>query len=506
MGLTLVPLISCNASKEEPKQDSPNIVYVFPDQMRNHAMEFWGEDSFSESVRFKPDPVITPNLNQFARESAVFTNALSNCPLSGPHRGMLFTGMYPQNNGVSLNPNSLRPISSLREDVTAWSDVFKQENYSCGYIGKLHLDFPTPTDPENPGHYVEDKKPVWDTYTPPERRHGFDYWYSYGTFDEHKNPHYWDKDGKKHEPKEWSPKHETDMAIAYLKNDSKQRDPNKPFFLVVSMNPPHSPYQSLDDAMEEDYNLYKDKSKSELLIRPNADTTMAKAAAAPYYFANVTGVDREFGRILDALKELGLDENTIVVFSSDHGETMCSQGIQDPKNSVYTESMNVPFLIRYPEKIKPKIVDGLFSTVDIMPTLLGAANLKSKIPSSVQGKDYSDALLLDGSSTKFDDAVLYIRNINGETDSEGKVTSYFPESRGIKTKDYTLALTINKETNELTEVLFFNDKEDPYQLNKLKLEDFPEQKEVLLTQLGVLLKETIDPWYEDKILSDLIPY
>ena len=506
MGLTIAPLISCNANKEEPKHDSPNIVYVFPDQMRNHAMEFWGEDSFSESVRFKPDPVITPNLNEFARESAVFTNALSNCPLSGPHRGMLFTGMYPQNNGVSLNPNSLRPISSLREDVTAWSDVFSHEGYSCGYIGKLHLDFPTPTDPENPGHYVEDKKPVWDTYTPPERRHGFDYWYSYGTFDEHKNPHYWDKDGKKHEPKEWSPKHEADMAIAYLKNDSKQRDSNKPFFLVVGMNPPHSPYQSLDDAMEDDYNLYKDRSKSELLIRPNADTTMAKAAAAPYYFANVTGVDREFGRILDALKELGLDENTIVVFSSDHGETMCSQGIQDPKNSVYTESMNVPFLIRYPEKIKPKIVDGLFSTVDIMPTLLGAANLKSKIPSSVQGKDYSDALLLDGSSTKFDDAVLYIRNINGETDREGKVTSYFPESRGIKTKDYTLALTINKETNELTEVLFFNDKEDPYQLNKLKLEDFPGQKEVLLTQLGVLLKETIDPWYEDKILSDLIPY
>ena len=506
VGLTLIPLISCNESKQEPKQDFPNIVYVFPDQMRNHAMEFWGEESFSEAVNFKPDPVITPNLNEFARESAVFTNALSNCPLSGPHRGMLFTGMYPQDNGVSLNPNSLRPISSLREDVTAWSDVFSQENYSCGYIGKLHLDFPTPTDPENPGHYVENQKPVWDTYTPLERRHGFDYWYSYGTFDEHKNPHYWDKDGKKHEPKEWSPKHEADMAISYLKNDSKQRDPNKPFFLVVSMNPPHSPYRSLEDAMEEDYNLYKDKSKSELLIRPNADTTMTKAASAPYYFANVTGVDREFGRILDALKELGLDENTIVIFSSDHGETMCSQGVQDPKNSVYTESLNVPFLIRYPNKIKPKIVDGLFSTVDIMPTLLGAANLKSKIPSSVQGKDYSDALLLDDSSTQFDNGVLYIRNVNGDTDKEGIVTSYFPQSRGIKTKDYTLALSINGKNNELTEVLFFNDKEDPYQLNNLTLEDLPEQKEALLAQLGTLLKETNDPWYKDKILSEMIPY
>ncbi len=507
MGLTLLASVSCNSSKPaEPKQNFPNVVYVFPDQFRNHAMEFWGEAPYSESVNFKPDPVITPNLNKFASQSAVFTNALSNCPLSGPHRGMLFTGMYPQENGVSLNPNSLRPISSLREDVTAWSDVFSQEGYSCGYIGKLHLDFPTPTDPENPGHYVEDQHPVWDTYTPAERRHGFDYWYSYGTFDVHKDPHYWDNDGKKHEPKEWSPKHEADMAIAYLKNDSQQRDPNKPFFLVIGMNPPHSPYNSLEDAMEEDYNLYKDKSASELLIRPNVDFSMDKVSSAPYYFANVTGVDREFGRILDALKELGLDDNTIVVFTSDHGETMCSQGIVDPKNSPYTESMAVPFLIRYPNKIQPKIIDGLFSSVDIMPTLLGAANLGSKIPSSVQGKDYSDALLKENSSVKFDEGVLYIQNLNGDLDEDGIVTSYFPSARGIKTKDYTLSLSINKETKELANVIFYNDKEDPYQLNNLNLDDYPEQKAALLSQLGALLKETKDPWYEAKYLSEMIPY
>ena len=85
--------------------------------------------------------------------------------------------------------------------------------------------------------------------------------------------------------------------------------------------------------MEQDYRLYADRPLSELLVRPNADTTMTKAPSARYYFASVTGVDRQFGRILDALDSLGLAENTIVVFSSDHGETMCSQGINDPKNS-----------------------------------------------------------------------------------------------------------------------------------------------------------------------------
>lgn len=506
VGLTLLTSISCSATKEEPLQEKPNIVYVFPDQMRNHAMEFWGEAPFSESINFKPDPVITPNLNGFARESAVFTNAYSNCPLSGPHRGMLFTGMYPQNNGVPLNPNSIRPISSLHTDVTAWSDVFSQEGYSCGYIGKLHLDFPTPTDPENPGHYVEDKWPVWDTYTPAERRHGFDYWYSYGTFDVHKDPHYWDKNGKKHEPKEWSTKHEADKAIAYLKNENNQRNPDQPFFLVVGMNPPHSPYNSLDDVMEKDYNLYKDKTASELLIRPNADTSMKKAASAPYYFANITGVDREFGRILDALKELGLDDNTIVIFSSDHGETMCSQGVADPKNSPFIESISVPFIMRYPEKINPQIVDDLFASVDIMPTLLGAANLKEKTPASVQGKDFSEGLLNNQPFNNSNEGVLYIRNLNGDLDGDGNVISYLPESRGVKTKDYTLSLSIDKNTNELTEVIFFNDKEDPYQLNNLNLDDYPEQKEMLLSLLGKLLKETNDPWYESQYLNNLIPY
>ena len=102
---------------------------------------------------------------------------------------------------------------------------------------------------------------------------------------------------------------------------------------MVGMNPPHSPYRTLNDCMEEDYNLYRDVPMDKLLVRKNANRDMAKAESARYYFASVTGVDRAFGMILDALKEAGLDENTVVVFSSDHGETMCSQNTDDPKNS-----------------------------------------------------------------------------------------------------------------------------------------------------------------------------
>lgn len=506
LGLLPFALGGCKGSVEE-KQELPNIIYVFPDQMRNHAMGIWHEPGFKEKVNFTADPVLTPHLNRFAKESVVLTSAMSNCPLSSPHRGSLLTGMYPENSGVSMNCNSNRPVSSLREDVSCIGDVFKQAGYTCAYLGKLHVDYPTPNDPQRPGKYVEDRDPAWDAYTPPERRHGFDFWYSYGTFDVHKQPHYWDTEGNRHEIREWSPKHETDKAIAYLKNEGNVREEGKPFFMMISYNPPHSPYQSLEDCMEEDYNLYKDIPLGDLLIRPNADTTMRKAASVRYYFASVTGVDREFGRLLEELEKLGLDKNTIVVFTSDHGETMCSQGTNDPKNSPYAESMNVPFMIRYPGKISSRIDDELLlSTPDIMPTLLGLSGLSADIPSTVEGRNYADWFMKEDRTIPLRDAALYIKNADGEKDADGKVRSYFPITRGIKTKEYTLSLTINRDTKDLKEVLLFNDKEDPYQQNNLSLDENKELVSSLCRKMVPLLKEADDPWYKERILNDLISY
>ena len=226
-GIGLLSLQSCASKQQVAEQEYPNVIYVFPDQYRNMAMGFWHENGFKEHINFAADPVHTPHIDKFAKESLVLSSAMSNCPLSSPHRGSLLTGMYPNKSGIPLNCNSTRPISSLRTDVECVSDVFSKNGYDCAYFGKLHADFPTPNDPENPGEYVETKRPVWDAYTPKERRHGFNYWYSYGTFDEHKNPHYWDTDGKRHDPKEWSPLHEAKQVISYLRNDKNQRDPKK---------------------------------------------------------------------------------------------------------------------------------------------------------------------------------------------------------------------------------------------------------------------------------------
>lgn len=487
----------------QTKQDEirPNVIYVFPDQFRNDACGFWRQYGFREYRKVKGDPTITPNLDKFARESLVLTSAQSNNPVSSPHRAMLMTGMYSaEKNGVPVNCNTDSPNSSLSPNAITLGDVFSQSGYDCAYIGKYHLDAPTPNDPANPGNYVSKNMPVWDAYTPKERRHGFNYWYSYGTFDEHKNPHYWDNEGRKHEPHEYSPVYEAKKTIEYLKNTGDVRDPQKPFMIMVGMNPPHSPYNSFRDCMEEDFNLYKD-IPLDTLLRPNVtDRNLPKVKSTPYYFANVTGVDRAFGMILDALKELGLEKNTIVVFASDHGELMCSHGIaNEAKNMPYAEAMNIPFIVRYPEKIPPRVDSLLLSSPDIMPTLLGLAGLEKYIPKAVQGKDYSDLFFNEHASMSRPISALYFKH------ADGKGNMYFPMARGVKTAKYTLAFMISNE-KKLKEVYFFDDEKDPYQLNCLPLKGNEKIVNELCREMGRQLKAINDPWYRERILSELINY
>lgn len=503
--LTMLPVAEAFGQVREGER--PNIIYVFPDQFRNVACGFWREEGFREYLSGKGDPTVTPNLNRFARESLVLSAAQSNNPVSSPHRAMLMTGMYSaERTGVPLNCNTGDPESSLNVELETIGDVFSRAGYDCAYLGKYHLDAPTPNDPENPGHYVEKQCPVWDAYTPKERRHGFNYWYSYGTFNAHKAPHYWDNEGKKHEPFEYSPVYEAKKAIAYLKNTGNVRDPEKPFLMMIGMNPPHSPYNSLRDCMEEDYLLYKDVPLDTLLFRPNLiDRSLKKIKSAPYYFANVTGVDRAFGMILDALKELGMEKNTIVVFTSDHGELMCAHDMpNEAKNMPYSEAMNVPFLIRYLGRITPRVDSLLLSTPDILPTLAGLAGLEKAIPSTVQGRNYA-GLMTGKEHVKRPVSALYFKNAGGQFVAEKDTLGFFPLSRGLKTSRYTLAFFISRD-RKLKQTYFYDDVNDPYQLHNLPLEEHREKVRVLCKELSRQLKEINDPWYREKILEDWLSY
>lgn len=488
-------LAACTAAAERP-----NVIYVFPDQFRNCSMNFWNDPEYAGAQKWKADPSVTPRLREFASQSVVLSNCMSNCPLSSPYRGIFLSGMYPERSGIMSNCMSRRPGCSLTEDPVCISDVYKAAGYNCAYIGKLHAHAPRRNDPQHPGKFVDPRRPAWDAYSEPSQRHGFDYWYAYGTWDVHKNPHYFYGDGQRSDPHEFSVKHEADKAIEYLRNENGQRDPSKPFFMCVAFNPPHSPYESLDNCMEDDYNLYKDKSLTELYVRPNADTTMRKARSIRYYLANVTAVDREFGRILDALKELGLDKNTIVVFTSDHGETMCSHATDDPKNSIWTESFNVPFMIRYPGTLKHCVTPALLSSIDIMPTLLSLCGLRKMIPSTAEGRDLSRTLRKGKGGP---DCALYIRNVDGTPDADGLVRNFFPVARGIKTDRYTFEVALKRD-GSLASMMLFDDAADPYQMHNIDRSSAPELYASMLARLRAKLVEANDMWIRDGWFDKII--
>lgn len=442
--------------------------------MRGQALGFLNED-----------PVITPNLDAFAKESLVLPQAVSNYPVCSPFRAMLMTGKYPHANKVTSNCNSnSAPYDiELRQSARCWSDVLKDQGYSLGYIGKWHLDAPYKP-------YVDCAnnrgRMAWNEWCPPQRRHGFDFWHAYGTYDYHLKPMYWSTDAKRDEfqyVNQWGPEHEAGVAIKYIRNEGgKYRKSNQPFALVVSMNPPHTPYQMVPKKYLE---RYRDKMPKDLINRPNVNlngnSSGAKLARKQIknYFAMITGVDDQFGRILKALKETGLDDNTIVVFTSDHGNCLGCHDVPT-KNVHYEESMRIPFLIRWPGKIRPRRDDLLLSTMDIYPTLLDLIGFADTVPKAVQGVSH---------------ARLFLTGNGKRPGSQWYMWAPYDKPgwgrRGLRTHRYTLM--ISKTPNKAVETVLHDNIDDPYQLKNITQKK-PDVVKELTREMESWLKKFNDPW------------
>lgn len=454
---------------------SPNLLFVFPDQMRAQALGFMGED-----------PAITPNLDRFAEEGVAFTQAVSNYPVCSPYRGMMLTGLYPHSNGVlaNCNTNGAEQGYELATHARCWSDVLKDEGYSLGYIGKWHLDSPHQPYVDTSNNSADF---AWNEWTPPARRHGFDFWYAYGTYDNHDHPEYWTTHASREERTrvdQWSPEHEADQAIRYIRNDGGEyRDPEHPWALVVSMNPPHMPYQRVPHRYLDEYGS---ASPEELINRGNVelkeDTPGGRLARRHMknYLAQVTGVDDQFGRILGALEEAGLEEDTIVVFTSDHGNCLGSHE-EVSKNNPYEESMRIPFIIRWTGTIEPRHDDLLLSVPDLYPTLLELMGLSEDIPSEVEGTSRASLLLAGKGERPTSQPYLWIPY--GQP-ALGR--------RGVRTHRYTLS--IEKREDGTTSTLLFDNVEDRYQLENLAEARREVVAELMEAELIPWLQKTGDPW------------
>lgn len=392
-----------------------NLLLIIADQFRAQCLDPGG------------DPVPTPHLDELAGRGIFCDAAISSYPVCSPHRAMLISGQTPQENGVPLNVNSANASAGvgLRANAESWAAVMADNGMHTGWIGKWHLEPPTAED-EIWGEGRREDGKVWDAFSPPERRFGFRTWYSYGCCDDHLHPHYWSTDGEREDRidvDQWSAEHETDKAIEFLDSHGEA-----PFALALSWNPPHPPFEQLPHGLHEELA----GRGRELLVRPNVTEEIRAEAerVAPLYFTAVHEIDEQVGRIVDALAERGLTEDTLIVFTSDHGTQLGSQGRID-KNVPFEESMRIPLIVSGPSDLVPGRCSTLIGSLDLAPTLLGLVGLADAVPRRMVGRDLSGRILSHAGAEE-DSAVPFFHD---EAASDGL------QQRGIRTPAHMWVLS-----------------------------------------------------------------
>ncbi|SED06385.1 Arylsulfatase A [Tenacibaculum sp. MAR_2009_124] len=364
--------------------EKPNIILVISDQFRRQAMGFVKDG----------DPVKTPELDKYKREEAVFfSNGIVNRPICGPNRANILTGQYNITNGVYGNKVRLSKESNTLGEIT------KRNGYRTAYIGKWHLD--GAGGPEG--------------YVPKSRRHGFDKWILTRGHSPFKQKVYIDDSQKATTASEWETTWLTKKLIGFIRNN-KENHSDKPFCAVLSIGPPHTGggtgfedrYQpgkrTRDGKIKYGYGYAAPKiwedlypEPKQLTKRPNATDIIVKNTGEkdevwpvlPGYYGTISSIDHEFFRLTKYLKDNDLFDNTIIVFTADHGEMLGSHG-RMTKGVWYEESVGVPMLISYPAKVASRTEKSPMSSVDILPTVLGLADIN--IPDSIDGFDYSKSL------------------------------------------------------------------------------------------------------------------
>jgi arylsulfatase A-like enzyme len=422
----------------------PNIVFVLTDQWRAQATGYAGDPN-----------VKTPNLDALASTSVNFVNAVSVCPVCTPYRASLMTGKYPLSTGMFLNDLYL-PSEEL-----CMAEIFNKAGYETGYIGKWHLD----------GHGR-------DAYIPRERRQGFDYWEVLEcTHEYNESCYYADDDKTLRMWKGYDAYAQTEDARQYIREHSKK---DNPFLLVMAYGGPHFPHHTAPAELKD---LYPPDS---IQVRPNVPDNLKKRASleAQGYYAHCTALDRCVGDLQKTLEETGAADNTIFVFTSDHGEMLGSQG-QPPceKQRPWDESIRVPFLLRYPALTGDKgcVIKAPINTPDILPTLLALAGVA--IPETIEGEDLSRLIL--GENIDEDRAALVMSVSPFAGYQKGRAY------RGIRTSRYSYVCDTDGPW------LMYDNQADPYQMKNLAgaPQNIDLQKE-LDDKLKARLKQT-----RDKFLS-----
>lgn len=452
LGVTSLGLVrmSVLGADLNPHRTRPNVLYVFSDMQRATSIGCYGDPN-----------VRTPTLDAFSKQGARFDAAMSNTPVCCPHRACLMTGLYSHHHGVVSNKvNFIRKARGIAEQ-------FRDVGYVTGYSGKWHI-------PD--GYGSEETMPLGFPL-------GFPLASNSKKYGKMAHGHYVrvkarDENGQEVEKTIYKPSLVTNDAIEFIQEQSKGA---KPWMFFVSWVPPHGPYASPPE--------YRKHYEGKLQLPPNVPKGLPEETARkclPDYYGMVESLDVEFKRMLDALDRAGVAEDTIVCYSSDHGDMIGCQGYK-AKRWPYEESARVPFLIRYPRAIRAgRVIADPFGTVDVYPTLAALAGLQA--PEGLDGLDYSPLLTGATATPPRDYAFLQM------------LYAYvpWPGWRGFRTREYSYARTVDGPW------ILYDMKKDPYQMKNLV--DDPASESLVKKmdkRLASIMKEAGDSWVLKATTGDI---
>ncbi len=352
----VIPSSGCQsefASAGSAAKKRPNIIFIMVDDLGWADLGCYGSKAIS-----------TPNIDRMASEGIRFTDAYSGCMVCAPARSVLMTGFHTGHTSVRSNTSGV-PLED--SDITV-AEVLKQAGYRCGGFGKWGLgDVRTSGVPEKQGFDV-----FFGYY---HQIHAHDYWTDYLW----RNSEKIDMTGEKGSAERY-----THYRIFEQTMDFIRQNKDRPFFCYAPWTPPHGKFQIPED--EPVWAMYKDKEWPK----------DAKVAAAMD-----TMVDRHVGELLGLLKELGIDERTVVFFCSDNGAAFRFEGVLDSsgplrgrKRDMYEGGIRVPMIVRWPGKIRAgQVSEHVWYFADVMPTLAELAGAGKYVPGGIDGISVVPALL-----------------------------------------------------------------------------------------------------------------
>ncbi len=401
-------MMACACQVHAKKEQKPNLIIIHTDEhnlrtlgcyratMSDEQAFMWGKNTIVE----------TPHLDKIAEEGVLCENWYASSPVCTPSRASMISGLYPIATGSHKND------LPLKDELVTFAQVLKDNGYATSYVGKWHLD--------------GDAKPGFA----PERQFGFSdnrYMINRGHWkvlvEDEKGLRVDQKIGKNGmavfnvnevDDESFTTDFIVDRTLEIIKRDKEQ-----PFALMLSIPDPHgpnhvrAPYDTMFDHMnfEDPRTMHPNPETSpkwlSLKGKKNRALTLKQTQMADY-FGMTKCIDDNVGRILQFLKDEGLEENTIVVFTSDHGDLMGEHGKHN-KGLPYEMSARVAFLLKYPGKVKAgKRIQKAYTMADFTPTILGLMDVDHS-KQSFHGEDLSKDFT--GKDKVYaDDRIVYITN------------------------------------------------------------------------------------------------